>query len=71
MHMYTIYEYKRSQEPPKKKKKNLLTFPQSLQLLEDQKKKLDVFCDQSYKNVSSYGCRPNLDPPIRGKEFCT
>lgn len=29
-----------------------VVLPQSLQLLEDQKKKLDVFCDQSYKNVS-------------------
>lgn len=35
----------------KKNKNNFVL--QSLQLLEDQKKKLDIFCDQSYKNVSS------------------
>lgn len=27
-------------------------FLQTLQILEDQKKKLDAFCEQSYKNVS-------------------
>lgn len=51
----------------KKKKKNLLTFPQSLQLLEDQKKKLDVFCDQSYKNVSSLAAGRILIHPFAEK----
>lgn len=55
----------------KKKKKKLTYFPTEPPIARGSEEKAGCVLRSELQECEFIGCRPYLDPPIRGKEFCT